>query len=453
VSSQAARRAVLDSVLAGDRARRQARAWVIVARILPWTAAAAGAISLAALPFGRVRLLGAIVLAAGVLAAAAILAATRLRRRAPSDRVVAGIDAAAGFGGALRSAHWFAADRREHTRPLHDPNWVAHHIETTAARATAVAWRVVYARRSAARAWLVTAAFGTAALILAGVDPPRRPSPAQAALEDSADTLIVIPPHVSGDVVKGMNALKAGRQPSKEALVAVGQAIEIAKKDPRARRALDELFALGSADDAALFDDGWLGDHDWDVNEMPWDDATPGVEWAYEAAASRAALEDTPARPDPARRSGRESGGRMGTLDRGRRPAQPPDGAPLRADTRGQPGSFASLLFGRQQATDDAAGAPPPNAGAAWPALVAALRREVVHAQRDASDATRPAAARGPRSAGEPPGDPRAIAPTGLRYDASAAAHPPAVPEARQALLHDVFVRPPLEDPAVAGPR
>jgi hypothetical protein len=445
-------RTILQTVLAGDRARRQARACVIVGRILPWTAAAACAISLAALPFGRVRLLGAIVLAAGVLAAAAILAAARLRRRAPSDRVVAGIDAAAGFGGALRSAHWFAAAQREDIQPPHDPIWVAHHMGTTAARATAVDWRVVYPRPSAARAGLVSAALGTAALILAGVG-PLRPSPARTALEDSGDTLLVIPPHLSGDVVKGMNALKAGRQPSKEALAAVGQAIDIAKKDPRARRALDELFGQGGADDAAFFDDGWLGDHDWDVNEMPWDDATPGVEWAYEAAAARAALEDTPARPDPARRSARESGGRMGTPDRGRRPAQPPDGAPVRADTRGQPGSFASLLFGRQQATDDAAGAPPPAAGAASPAMVAALKREVVHAQRDARDATRPAAARRPRAAGEPAGDPRAIAPTGLRYDASAAAQPPAVPEARQALLHDFFVRPPLEDPAAAGPR
>jgi hypothetical protein len=123
----------------------------------------------------------------------------------------------------------------------------------------------------------------------------------------------------------------------------------------------------------------------------------------------------------------------------------------VRADTRGQPGSFASLLFGRQQAQDDDAEgagrrAAVPNAG-----LTAALRREVVHARSDVPEVYHPAAARR-RPDPQPPPPAAGIASTGLAYDASHTSQPPAVPEARRALLHDVFARPREPEPAPAQP-
>jgi hypothetical protein len=132
---------------------------------------------------------------------------------------------------------------------------------------------------------------------------------------------------------------------------------------------------------------------------MPyWDDGTPRLEWAYEAAVARAAVQESDAATaDAAETSTREGGeGRPGALDRGVRGSMKPDGPPLLAATRGQPGSFSSLLFGRQAANDDAAAASPRATGAPNAALIAALRREVVHARTDVG--------REPRRSHAPPG-------------------------------------------------
>jgi hypothetical protein len=392
-------------------------------------------------------------LAASAVAAALVLILARIERPV-SDETVAKLDSAARLDGALRSAHWFASNDSGGAGSRADAAWVTFHVEATAGRAAGVDWRGLYGRPPAARRFLAAAVLSAATVAMMTWESPRLSPPAESGTDAGGDTLIVVPHHLAGDVVEGMNAMKAGTQPSKQALTAVGQAIEIAKKDPRARRELDELFAQSVSADGRFLDAS-MGDHDWDVNEMPyWDDGTPRLEWAYEAAVARAAVQESDAATaDAAETSTREAGeGRPGALDRGVRGSMKPDGPPLLAATRGQPGSFSSLLFGRQAANDDAAPTSPRATGAPNAALIAALRREVVHARTDVGAANRVAATRRPAEGSRARGAGPGVAATGQQYDASSAGRPPAVPDARRVLLHDFFIRPAESAPAAAQP-
>jgi hypothetical protein len=288
---------------------------------------------------------------------------------------------------------------------------------------------------------MATLLLGAATVILARFDGP--PLPPGWSAEQDADTLLVVPPHLAGEVVEGMNALKAGAPLSKDALTAVGRAVEIAKNDRNARRELDDLFAKVGGDPRWL-ESELFGNHDWDVNERPdWDEGTPALQWAYEAAAARAALEDQGGRPDAAR-SARDDGGRTGRageINRGISAPPSQEGAVLRADARGQTGTFSSFLFGRQRAADEAGAGSAQDAAPASAARSAALRREVVHARSDLPDAPPPTAARRARERDQPDVTAPGVAPTGLAHEASHAARPPAIPEARRTLVHDYFAR------------
>jgi len=447
VSLSAASLSVRQSALLGDRARRQHAAIRLIARWAPWVAGIACGASVVTLLAGVARPVGIVLLGVGVLAAAGLLVAARMRGL-PADDAVAALDAAASLDGSLRSAYWFAGDTQRIPESAAEATWVAFHLDHAASRAEATDWRHVYTRPPSARRWLATAVLASAVIALLRVESPRPTQAVASAPDDPADTLIVIPPHLVGEVVQGMKAMQAGKTPSKETLTAVGQALEIAKQDPRARRELAALLAQAGGD----FFGSW-GD-EWGRNDM--DEGTPPPEWAYEEAVSRASVqpEANAGGPDAATPAGDTRGAaKTGEVNRGV-PATPrPDTAFVRADTSGQPGSFASLLFGRAQAKGDAAG-PSPRASAptAGVALTAALRREVVHARSDVGDANRVAAERRAADRGRPPVMIAGVAPTGMRYDAADAGRPPAIPDARRGLVHDFFARPAGRGPAPSQP-
>ena len=50
-------------------------------------------------------------------------------------------------------------------------------------------------------------------------------------------------------IVEGMRAMKAGEAPTREALSAIGRALEIAKSDTVAQQQVEGLFAQVAADD------------------------------------------------------------------------------------------------------------------------------------------------------------------------------------------------------------
>lgn len=431
---------VLRSARRGNRARRLSVCRRVIDQIFPWIAAAACAASALALLTGRGQAIGIVLLAGSALAAAVALFAARLDRP-PSDRQLAAIDRAARLEGALGSACWFARHRGASNHAADDERWIAYHVDHAAERAAGVDWARVYARPIARRRWMTTLILAAATIVLARLETP--PVSLGWAAEQDADTIMVVPPHLAGDVVEGMNALKAGAPLSKDVLTAVGRAIEIARNDRNARRDLEDLFARTGGDPRWL-DGESFGSHDWDVNERPdWDEGTPALEWAYEAAVARAALDDPSGASAPARTSRDEGGrtGRAGELQRGATAPLTQESAVLRADARGQTGSFSSFLFGRQRATDEAGTGPAASSTAPAGALAAALRREVVHARSDLPDAPPPTAARRAPDRVQPPASPTGIAPTGLTYESSRAARPPAIPDARRGLVHDFFVR------------
>jgi hypothetical protein len=414
----------------------------LIVRWAPWVAGLACAASALALVVGVARPAGLVLLAASALVAAGMLLAARIDRP-PADDAVAALDRAASLEGSLRSAYWFAIDPAWTPDSAAEAAWVAFHLDRAAGRAESVSWRDVYAVPSPLRRWVATAALALAAVLMLQIDSPPRARVEASAPLDTADVTIVIPPHLAGQVVEGMKTLQAGKTPSKETLTAVGQALEIAKQDPRARAELAALLAQAGGDFG-----GW-GD-EWGRNEM--DEGTPPPEWAYEDAVSRAGVqpESGAGGPDPATPAGDTRGAaKTGEVNRGLSATPRPDSTFVQADTSGQPASFSSLLFGRAHAKGDAVGsssraaAPAPSA-----ALAAALRREVVHARSDVDEADRKTAPRRGPDLGRPPMMVAGVAPTGLQYDAADAGRPPAIPDARRELVHDFFVRPPGRGPA-----
>lgn len=98
-------------------------------------------------------------LAIGGAALAAYFLAAR-RDRHVSDATAAEIDAHAGLGGELRSAHWFEA------RDTNDP-WIDLHLARAAARVDAVDWARLYPAVGAGRAKFASVLMALAAVALA----------------------------------------------------------------------------------------------------------------------------------------------------------------------------------------------------------------------------------------------------------------------------------------------
>jgi len=105
-----------------------------------------------------------------VLAACAVLLLVRVsfvgRRRELSDPTAARLDEAAGLGGELRSAGWFALrDARD--------GWAELHLDRAARRIQGADWTGLYPAASARRAKAVTALFAVCTLALALGPAPR----------------------------------------------------------------------------------------------------------------------------------------------------------------------------------------------------------------------------------------------------------------------------------------
>src|SRR5262245_32666564 len=139
---------VREQVARGDREQRSRAVSRVVVRVALGGSAIALAVALTGRflgwrPVFSYGLLG--VLGAG------LGAYSRLSRRlrASTDGIAARVDADAGLGGELRSAHWFATQSGISA-------WPAFHLERAAERAGRIAWQTVYPRERHSRAWSVT---------------------------------------------------------------------------------------------------------------------------------------------------------------------------------------------------------------------------------------------------------------------------------------------------------
>lgn len=454
VTTESAEASVIRAAHRGDQVRRRLAASRLVERIAPYLAGAAATLSLAAMVFGWPRAIGVAAVSLAVLVVGGILLAARRERDVP-DRVARELDRAAGLEGSLRSAHWFTTG----ATGAPDSSWLAHHLETAATRAERVNWISVYARPVARGRWVMSAVLALLATTLS-VGPIGRgsflgfsPSVNAGAVGEATQA---IPAELLPEVVEGMRALKEGRAPSKTALAAIGQVLELAKDNEGLQRELDQMFAdAGARADGAEGQNGFVNfdeeDYEMRGGEMVYTGektAALALEWAYKDAASRSSAE-TPQK-EPGSESGAEAGaesaaeGESGEETASESGESSDPGASkdvAEADQKaGQAASFSSLLFGKQPSGTDAktpptAGRPPSSA------LTAALHREVIHAERDlvgvdrgqqANRRATNAAASATSVRGE----------AGVTYDRARAARPPAVPEARRSLVQEFFVRP-----------
>ncbi|MEN3340180.1 MAG: hypothetical protein V7647_3856, partial [Acidobacteriota bacterium] len=150
---------VLAGLAAADQRRRAGTASRELWRVAP--AVAAAAVCIAA--FARWRSWSP-VLPLSLLAIAGLALAARTwflrRHRSVTDAGAARIDDAAGFGGELRSARWFASTGRR------DP-WTDYHLDRAARRLASVDWPALYPPAVAPRAKAATAFLVLSAVALA----------------------------------------------------------------------------------------------------------------------------------------------------------------------------------------------------------------------------------------------------------------------------------------------
>lgn len=156
---------VLAGLAAADHHRRAGSASRALWRAAPGVAAAAVCVAALARWRGWSPVLSLSVL---VMATVALLVRTWLlrRRRSVSDAGAAGIDRAAGLGGELRSARWFASSGPRDA-------WAEYHLDRAAARLATADWSALYPSAVAPRAKAATACLALCAVALAVPMPGR----------------------------------------------------------------------------------------------------------------------------------------------------------------------------------------------------------------------------------------------------------------------------------------
>ncbi len=166
----------LRATVAGiDRQRRSRAARTRVAQLAPWAAGVALLVALLSRWFGWTPALAGVVVAGVVLA---LLARVWWGSRAlpVSDAAAAAIDADAGMGGELHSAHWFAG-RTSESATGEEPEaaaWSAFHLTHAARRIQAVDWASLYPPVKAARQWMTSGALVAMAVVALVVGPRSR---------------------------------------------------------------------------------------------------------------------------------------------------------------------------------------------------------------------------------------------------------------------------------------
>jgi hypothetical protein len=180
---------------AAIRAERRRRGRHVIARIAKLAPIAAGVLLLFAVVARLGGLSPLVPVAALVLVASAFAMYFVAGRRVPAigDASAARLDADAGLGGELRSAHWFIA---------RDPAdaWEAFHVDRAAAAVQATDWTQTYPPVRAGRSWAVTAGL-VAATAIATMQLTPRPSvvaAVNAAIgpRDNAGPVVEIPPEL-----------------------------------------------------------------------------------------------------------------------------------------------------------------------------------------------------------------------------------------------------------------
>ncbi|MEO8070028.1 MAG: hypothetical protein ABI652_01390, partial [Acidobacteriota bacterium] len=243
-------------------------------------------------------------------------------------------------------------------------------------------------------------------------------------------------------LLEGMQALKSGRAPSRGELAAIGRALEIAKRNPDTEKELQSLFEQTRDDSGPQPEEDPYRDERTDQYSSSSGFEMSALQWAFDEASARVSSKDLGKNDAPKGASGAEKN----SSDE-EKPGEPTangdmTNAKIKADVRGQAASFSLLLFGHQAASGQSDRAAGEAAAQKKAAIAAVLRGDVVHARTDLVNAPNVEAAKTRRASNaEPDSGTLVVAPAGITYDAVKASQPPAVPEARRALVHDFFLR------------
>jgi hypothetical protein len=447
-SSSPARDVVRQQVAEGLGRRRARHAVAALARVAPWVTGGTLLIAIAGRLLAWPTSVSWIALAAAVLGLGAWFVWLRRLPQA-TDAVAASLDRDAALGGELRSAFWFA-DQSEHT------SWATFHVERAAQRLAIVRWSDFYPPVRATRSWMIAIGLALAAAIVtvrlparlvrvaAGKNAAAQVDPSQVPLE------ALLPPDVRKRLEELMSQIEAGKIQAAAAAAKLEDLKELLSKiDPSLEPALADL-AKRSAEAAAA--------------ESGKADAKSLAERAKEAARSdmpadlRQQLEDMAnrlANPRVGERQGNSNeaanssdAGQLGKSSAGaeasqanaaqaamqlsREAASSSNGQMMLAGAGSMSGGSQGGSGGNQGARMGAAGAA---------SIAQALRQELIEASADtqgqnvSAEDIRRKTEQGKSSLGFT----HVVAPPAV--DPSRTLPPPAVPDARKALVMQYFIR------------
>lgn len=424
------------AVTQGEYLRRRRRVTRLLSRVVP--AVAAGVLlSAAGVWFTHAPLALFWMLCATAVVGVLVLTWLTGRLPAVTDAVAAQMDADAGLGGELRSAHWFVL------HPGTD-NWTTYHLEGAAERVRLVSWPAVYPPVPAGRAWALSTALAIAAIALVMTKAWPR---AGGWVTTGGARIVASAPERTGQVISAdlqkqinellrsigkdavpMDSARARVDDLRDALAnaAQGQARKAGNTDPKADAKMADLASRAeqAATDAALPEDVKWSLQDLaaklaQANRPPADanaKANPDSK-APGAAGSK------PAQPGQAPQtiSGQET--RVTTADAQSNQMMTSDAGPLGGDPMGR-GGEAGRRGGVARPID----------------LAGALRKEAVEASADATGANVLAEMRRKSEQSRSALQFSHVAPLAA-YDTSHASAPPPPPDSLRPLVQQYFIR------------
>jgi hypothetical protein len=433
--------AVTDSILnAATRAEALRRNRLLTRLLMRVVPASAGALLIAAV---IVRLSHAAlsvfwIAAAAILAGVAVFAWLQSRRPAVTDAAATQLDADAGLGGELRSAHWFAS----HTE---SNDWTTYHVARAAERIDAVSWPAVYPPVKAARAWAGSAvlALSAIAIVLTSAWPSARSDAARrAGASADAPAGTQIPTELQKQIDDMLKAMEAGTLPMDAARQKISELRNaLSELDPKMQAALakamkDQAMKAGEKSDpeaAKLAARAEQAANDPSLPEdMKWSmkDLAAKLEKAGEHDEDPNADKGT-SKATQAQTGAAEAADKMqaGAVQMTRSTSADSQSSQMMAST-------ASPMGGNARGdTNDAA----KKANAA-PFDLAALRKETIQADSDSEGANVLAEIRRKSEQSHSSLAFSHVAPLAA-YDKSHAAAPPATPDAMKPLVKQYFVR------------
>lgn len=437
-----------------DRLRRSRLAVALVARFAPYAAGLGLVLAAASRWFGWSWAVPTIFLATAV----AVLVATLMwgrRSMEVSDAAATEIDARAGMGGELHSAHWFAAHDAPHAEGDAEPGqWAAYHLSKASQRISDTNWSSLYPPVRAARQWIASGAL-VAVAIIASLNGPRSTAAILAeqglsAAEADAAQRETLPADIQKKIDELLAAIKAGELSAEAARLKVDEIRALLEK---LNASADEAKAKGDAKNAEAGGQKPNDDEGDQLTKKAEElaDAASGlpedVRWSIDDLASRLANSDA-----GKRETNKENA--SASEQTGERGAGSDEAA--KADMA----QAAGMQMVREAASDAAEGQmmnggggamggdSRPGAGgnqggtgqANMAALKQALRQEMIQAQADLLGQTVDTEIRRKTEQSQAKvGFSRVATPT--TFDRSRAALPPPVPEAHRSLLQRYFQR------------